>query len=235
MKIHDSYINQILEYLKGFESKTLEIEKNTSWTLQENSDYLLDKEVAVELGSTENSSVSFNLSTSEKSFNSSIQLYGNDLNTLKGRHPDYAKIIITSINVDEDETVNYKNIKRIERMKYKINLEGMMLRASTKDCSECLRISKKAIKKDINFSTMASLLMHEILALDYVNSVQIIYVVDMPEVIKFLRGYAQNVYKTIDAMNHMFDDIELDCSTCSIKEVCDEIEGLREAHHRMYS
>ena len=40
---------------------------------------------------------------------------------------------------------------------------------------------------------------------------------------------AEVITKTID---HVFKDVNMDCHTCNLKEVCDEVEGLRELHFK---
>ena len=32
------------------------------------------------------------------------------------------------------------------------------------------------------------------------------------------------------SMNHIFNNLVMDCSACNLKPVCDEVEGLRELH-----
>ena len=32
------------------------------------------------------------------------------------------------------------------------------------------------------------------------------------------------------SLNHIFDNVMFDCSTCNLKEICDEVDGLKELH-----
>ena len=43
---------------------------------------------------------------------------------------------------------------------------------------------------------------------------------------------AEKVKDVTAALNTMFDGIDMDCGSCSLNEICDEVEGLRELHRK---
>lgn len=49
-------------------------------------------------------------------------------------------------------------------------------------------------------------------------------------VYKQLLPLAEKVKDVTAALNTMFDGIDMDCGSCSLNEICDEVEGLRELH-----
>lgn len=234
MKVHDNYIKQIMKMFESRDIKECTVLDNpySNWKVVRNSDFIMDKEVGVELGSTGNTSVSINLSSSTMEIEDKIYLIGKDIDRLTVKNPYFAKVVITKIKDEKDENLIYKNIKSIQRAKFCFNLEGTMLRASNTESRECFRISKKAKKKGLNFSVLGSMLLSEIKKNDSVLNAQVYYVVGDEKLISFLKEYPEKIFKTVDAMNHMFDNIELDCASCNIKEVCDEVEGMREAHEQ---
>ena len=40
---------------------------------------------------------------------------------------------------------------------------------------------------------------------------------------------AVKIKRTTSALNHILDNV-FDCSTCNLKEICDEVEGMKELH-----
>ena len=45
-----------------------------------------------------------------------------------------------------------------------------------------------------------------------------------------LDGLAARTNKITGALNHILDDVDMDCKACEWKPVCDEVEGLKEMH-----
>lgn len=232
MKVHDVYINQILENLSMRHVKECTLLGTSNWNIQKTSDFIMDKEVGVELGATGSSSVSINLCSSTIDIEDKILLIGNEIDQLKGKHPHFARVTIVQIKDQGDDNSNYKNIKAIDRAKFGINLEGTMLRASSSENRECVRISKKAKADGMNFSVLGSAFINKLKQLDFVVNAQIFYIVGDEALVSFVMEYPEKIFKSVDAMNHMFEDIELDCASCAIKEVCDEVEGMRETHRQ---
>ena len=49
-------------------------------------------------------------------------------------------------------------------------------------------------------------------------------------IVKKLNSVAKKISQTTSALNHIFDNVMFDCSTCNLKEICDEVDGLKELH-----
>lgn len=45
-----------------------------------------------------------------------------------------------------------------------------------------------------------------------------------------LAALAETIRSTTDALNHILDDVLLDCKSCNLKPICDQVEGMRELH-----
>ena len=46
----------------------------------------------------------------------------------------------------------------------------------------------------------------------------------------FLKSEAHRCEQITDSLNNIFNGLTMDCSTCSSRELCDEIDGLRQLH-----
>jgi hypothetical protein len=40
----------------------------------------------------------------------------------------------------------------------------------------------------------------------------------------------ERIEKVTESLNHILKNIKMDCSVCGFKNVCDEVEGLKELH-----
>lgn len=232
MQIHDEYTKQIQELLSN-KGDSLDI-TNTSWKMLEKSDYLLDSETYIELGSVNDDSLSFTVCSTTIDFEDKIVLIGKDIKKLKGKVSNFSKVVFVNIKGEDNQNEMYKNIREVERIKHSLNYEGTMLRASSLESRECFRISKSAYKNKLNFSILGSELIKKFKEYDFIKSVQVYYIVDDKETISTLSQYPKKINLLTQALNHIFDDIVLDCESCAIKEICDEVDGMRDSHKQMY-
>ena len=95
-----------------------------------------------------------------------------------------------------------------------------MTRASALNMREQIRVSKNAIKSGVVFADYGQTLLREFLKFDYVKSAEIYFVTDFDEFEK-LDSVAKKISQTTSALNHIFDNVMFDCSTCNLKEICD--------------
>ncbi len=231
MKVHDKYVLEIKELLNG-NGVDAEIKNKVSWDMLQQSDYILDSDTYIELGSTTKESLSYSVCSTGINFEDKIVVIGEDIPKLKGKIPNYARIVFVSMEDSEDQNTLFKQIKDIERSKYNVNFAETMLRTSSFNGRECFRISKKAYKNKLDFSTIGSGIINELKSNEYVKNVQIYYIVNNATLISKLQSYPKKINILSEALNNMFDNIVLDCNICDIKEICDEVDGMREEHQK---
>ncbi len=232
MIIHDTYLTQIEKILKDSSvGKEVSIVKD-SWEMKKNSDYILDSETALELGSTSVKNASITLCTCEKNFQDKIIVIGNDIQKLSGKVENFAKVVMVSLESIDDENELFRRVKSASRARLGINFKGTMLKATSTESLECFRISKDAYKKGINLSIVGSALINKIKQQEGVKNVQVYYIVDNKKLSDDIINYQDKVNQATAALNHVFDGMELDCGSCAIKEVCDEVEGMRDSHKK---
>lgn len=225
MTLYDSFINQILEILpkdlKKFSYKKSALEKGDKNSI------LLMRDTAYELGGSQKPCVSTTVVSSKISFDDSIWLYGNDLTQIKQDCP-FAKIVFLEIeDIDEEEA--FDKIKELEQVRYSFCPQGFMTRASALNLREQIRVSKKVLKKGISFSDYGNTLIEQYKQNPLVKSVRIIFLTEFDKFDQLFM-ICDKIKNTTSALNHILDNLLFDCSTCNLKEICDEVEGMKELH-----
>ena len=104
-----------------------------------------------------------------------------------------------------------------------------MTRASALSMREQLRVSKKAVKSKVSFADLGNALIDEYLKNPIVKSVQVIFITEFDDFHALLM-LADKIKSTLSALNHILDNVIFDCSTCNLKPICDEVEGMKELH-----
>ncbi len=231
MKIHDTYLTQVKDIIGDLGTEVPIV--NNNWEIKKNSDYILDTDAAVELGSIMVKNANLTLCTSEMNFEDKIVVIGKDINKLSGKVNDFAKVIMVSLSEIDDEDKRFRTIKSVSRSRLGLNFKGTMLRSSSSESMECFRVSKDAYKKGLNFSIVGSALIERLKSIDEVKNVQVYYIVDNKELGEKLIEYSDKINQVTGALSHAFDGVALDCGTCAIKEICDEVDGMRDSHKKM--
>ncbi|MGN0527829.1 MAG: hypothetical protein ACI4IE_01750, partial [Eubacterium sp.] len=156
---------------------------------------------------------------------------GEDLNEISSGR-SFARISIASIDDVEDEQKAYNLIKKIEYVKYHYFPKGYMMRTSSSSFKEVVRLSKQAIADSISFEKVGNLLIGKYLGNKSVKSVKIIYVTDKNFDFSSLKKIAAKNSEVLKALNHVMNSVNFDCSSCNLKPICDEVEGMKELHFK---
>lgn len=233
MRVYDGKIDKTLSLLSALELREYGFDASVSWPQLDSSELILGSDIGLELGATNLAGAAYTMVTSNDGLVSKdqIKVIGEDIEGLMGQSVSFAKIVILKIKGLTEED-SYTKIKDLERVKFRVLPEGYMLRASTHLKRETVRISKSAIKNGLSFKIIGDLLIEAYKKNDCVENVQIIFITKNSEVIKKLEPIAEEVKAITDAMNHIFDDIEFNCGSCSFSQICDEIEGMKELHKK---
>ena len=143
----------------------------------------------------------------------------------------FARIVLLNIN-DLDDDVAYKSIKDLEYVKYEIIPKGYMIRASSFDKCEQVRVSRDAVSKGINFEIIGNAYINKLKASRHVNAARIIFITEEIPEFKELIELANKTESITKTLNHVLNDMNLNCNTCNLKPVCDEVEGMRDLHFK---
>ncbi len=224
MRLYNNLINEIKSILNG--SNVVLSENNLNVSNKNSVIFLSD--TAFELGGNQKPCVSSLAVSSDMKFSNSVHLLGNDLDKIKTDSP-FGKFVFIQIEEYENEQETFDKIKELEALRYRLSVDGFMTRASALNMREQIRVSKKAIKSGVKFGDYGNALLNEYLKFSYVKSAEIYFITDFDDFEK-LNSVAKKISQTTSALNHIFDNVMFDCSTCNLKEICDEVDGLKELH-----
>ena len=130
----------------------------------------------------------------------------------------------------EDQDKAYQRIKKLEFAKFKIIPEGYMMLSSSMDQKEQVRVSKKAVKKGLDFATVGNLMIQRYKEEFQAKHVQILFITRELPVMDQLIAQGKKVDEITNAFDHILKNIILDCDLCPLHPICDDVEELRQIH-----
>ena len=233
MDLFDGCIADVFKLLAPYSPRELEVNPASAWKDIGCNQFLLAQESAFELGASGLPSVNLTAATSSAGVIATdrIVLYGPDLPSVTGNVP-YARIALLNIDDIADDTDAYHVLKDLDFIKYDIHPEGFVIRTSSFDRREQIRVAKSAVKNGIDFTAVGNLFLNKYKAHERVKNVQLVFIcADIP-VFAELTKIAEKANNIVLALNHVLSDMNFDCNSCNMKAICDEVEGMRELHFK---
>ena len=223
MFIFDDLIKQINNLNSSYSFKSLDI-LNSEFKENPNQ-FIFSDDKAYELGASPFYGVALSLLTDYK-IDDEILLLGSDLDEIK-EDGNYARIIIA--NIDDsligEGNILYNNIRKFDYLKFRFSLDGIMVRESSYNKKESLLLSKKALKENkLNFSILGSYIIDKYKKLPFVKSVKVIFVTLKDYPYKDVLNAYDKCENIIKALDHIMNNIKMDCHSCSLKVICNEVE-----------
>lgn len=225
MDFFNSLIQDTNILLEKFPQKYFEYNQNSAWADIGYHQVILQRDTAYELNGT-----GFNLVTTQD-INDEIVIIGEDLNNIRS-DCKFARISLVQIEETADEQKAYNLIRKIEYVKYHYFPDGYMIRTSSRSHKEAVRVSKKAIKEGISFEKVGNLLINKYKENPAVKGVKVIFVTEKGVDYKTLSALAEKNNQITETLNHIMNSVNFDCSTCNLKPICDEVEGMKELHFK---
>jgi len=221
MNFFDSFIQEVKQCISVLPEQ--EFSPADPWQDLGQQQMILRRDTAFEL-----EGVGFNLVTSAEIPNS-IVLVGDDLNRIRSNRR-FARISLVQIQDDGDAQAAYDLIKKIDYVKYHIFPEGYMMRSSSRSHQEAVRISQNAIESGITFQRIGSMLIEKYQQIPAVKGISVIFVTAPDADYRRITGIAEKSHGITETLNHVMNHMEWDCSTCNLKAICDEVEGMKALH-----
>ena len=232
MELYNSLIRETKGLIDGLPAKSWAYDPKSAWTSNSSSELVLQKDAAFELGASGKGSANFVLFTSSEELvnEDKVVLIGRDLRDIHG-DCDFARIVLLRIGVldDEDEAV-YRTLKDIEFAKYHVYPQGYMVRISPESYREQVRVSKDALRRGINFKALGMNYIEAYKKDPNVLSASVIFLTDPAADYAALRAMAKKSADVTGTLTHIFEGLSTDCSVCALKDICDEVEGMKELH-----
>ena len=105
-----------------------------------------------------------------------------------------------------------------------------MIRSSSDSFREQVRVSKEAVRKGITFEQVGNSYIRQFRQNPDVKAVTMIFVTtDDPDYAE-MKTDAKKVRDITKTLSKILEGMSTDCHSCNLKEICDEVEGLKELH-----
>lgn len=231
MELYNHLINDTKERLTGA-AKVWPYDERAKWTDLGSSELVLQKDAAYELGAQGKGSANYVLFTSSTDLvnEDKVMLIGKDMPEING-NCDFARIVLLRIGVmDDDDEKVYRMLKDIEFAKYHVYPEGYMVRMSPESFREQIRVSKNALKKGISFKAVGMNYIAAYKKDPNVLNATVIFITDPAFDYAELKNMAKKAHDITGTLTHILEGLPTDCSICALKDVCEEVEGMKELH-----
>ena len=233
MELYNSLIHETQELLsKASPSRSWDVRPGGEWHELGSAELVLQKDAAYELGASGKGSANFVLFTSSADLVPSdrVLLYGPDLGEIHGA-VDFARIVLLRVGVlDDDSELVYRTLKDIEFAKYHVYPEGYMVRISPESYREQVRVSRQALRKGISFQSVGASYIRAYKKNANVLNATVIFITSPGFDYKAMRDMAKKASDVTNTLTHILEGLPTDCSVCALKDVCDEVEGMKELH-----
>lgn len=232
MELYNSLIKEIGSLLEAGTPKTWLTSEKDAWKDIGSSELVLQKDAAYELGAAGKGSANFVLFTSNAELvnEDKVVLYGADLPDIRG-NCDFARIVLLRVGVlDGEDEIVYRTLKDIEFAKYHVYPEGYMVRMSPESYREQVRVSKQALRRGVSFKSIGASYIEAYKKNVNVLNATVIFVTDPKLDYAAMQKLAKKAGDVTGTLTHILEGLPTDCSVCSLKGICDEVEGMKELH-----
>ena len=232
MKLYDNIIDATMEALKEAPVTKVPYAPGSGWKCLENSEFIMQRDAGLELGGAGEPSVNYTMvTTSDRVAEDEILIVGKDIPAIHGSTA-FARIVMlktSDLGEDTDQEKAFQAIRNLEFVRYHVFPEGYMVRVSSQSNQEQVRLSSDALKKGINFAKVGASYIAKYKEVSQVEKVRVIFITDK-NIVESLQGNADKVDKITKTLTHILDGMPTDCGHCSMKAVCDEVDGMKELH-----
>jgi len=233
MKLYDETIKEWLKILDSLQGRELDVKKGEDWKDIGNANMILRSDMAYELGGNHLPALSGMTLTADTSLvpRDEVLLYGKDLGEIHEDTP-YARLAVLRVKEDSMGEGNalYQAIRKMEYTKYHLNPEGFMMRISAASQREMVRIGKTALEKGLGFEQIGKLFLQSYHKNPQVEAVKLVFITLSDFPYEELEIYIKKAEEITKAIDHILKNLSMDCNVCSLKQICDEVEGMKELH-----
>lgn len=236
MELYNSIIEKVNTLLSSSQPKRYEYNPDKCWEDVGGNQLIMMKEAAYELGGDNKPAVNYACVTSSDGFadKDEILVYGRDLNRISGSVP-FARIAIIKTRDlagenDEDTEPLFRAIQDIDFVKYHVYPKGYMIRSSSDSFREQVRVSKEAVRRGITFEQVGNSYIRQFRKNPDILSVKLIFTTVDDADYAEMKKDAKKVRDITKTLSKILEGMATDCHSCNLREICDEVEGLKELH-----
>jgi hypothetical protein len=232
MELYNSLIGESKALLEKLPQQSWDYSARECWPANDSSELVLQKDAAYELGASGKGSANYVLFTSDETLvnRDQVILCGRDLREIKG-DCDFARVVLLRIGVlDDDDEAVYRTLRDIEFAKYHVYPKGYMVRISPESYREQVRVSKEAVRRGVSFRAIGANYIAAYKQNPNVLNATVIFLTDPAADYAALKALAKKSADVTGTLTHIFEGLPTDCSVCALKDICDEVEGMKELH-----
>lgn len=235
MELYNELIRETERLLEGKPLQSWDYDSSAAWLDAGASELVLGRDAAFELGGSGKPALHYTCVTTSSDLvdRDQVLLWGPDLRELRTDAP-YARIALLRVgdieSDDGDDTVAYNAIKDMEFVKYHVFPKGYMLRISTEDNREQVRVSRKALGEGMSFYRVGCDFIRCYRKNPNVLGVKLIFITAPDGPYEALAACGRRSTAITRTLCTILDGLPMDCSACHLKPICDEVEGMRELH-----
>ncbi len=158
-----------------------------------------------------------------------ITLVGPDFPAASASSLPFAQVLM----VGGDFSDEYDCYRDLRDATYNVRLRGFMTRVFPGRQSIWCRVSKEALAGGFSVQVLGSSLIQALKKLEFVRSVEVLFVTSSREDVEELSGPADKVLDIVEALIKMYEEMNFDCEECEYVEVCDEVVELRQIREKL--
>ena len=232
MELYNALIRAARAMIGGAPVRRWDYREDDAWADSGESELVMLRDAAFELGGSGNPSANFTCATSDEQLvpRDEILLYGKDLPQMT-EDISFARLVFLQVDevLGEDDEATFQAIRDMEFVKYHVFPKGYMVRISSESNREQVRISRDALRGGVSFRRIGASYIRAYHKNPHVKRVQIVFLTDHPAVAELAQA-AKKVDDITKTLTHILEGLPTDCGSCTLKPICDEVEGMREMH-----
>ena len=232
MNLYDPLIRECFDLLGSNAPRILPLSDNEPlWQTEDEQRLIFQRDMAYELGGNGLPAVSALAYTSQAAESDKLLLCGPDLPELRADSP-YARLTVLHIDDGDwkDDRQAYQLLRRMEYTRYHVYPQGFMMRISTSAGREPVRVSRRALREGLDFSRVGQLFLHAYHQHPQVQAATLLFITSPAFPYDLLAEKAAKMEAVTSSLDQIFNNLVMDCRSCRLKPLCDEVEGLREQH-----
>ncbi len=236
MELYNPIIRNVSEKLSALPAARFAYDEKKLWPVTKDFELVMAREGAFELGGGGKPAVSFSCVTSSPGLVNEDAVYvcGPDLSSIRADSP-YARIALLRVGDIESDDENdtdeaFRAIQEIDFVRYRVFPKGFMMRTSSEAGREQVRVAASAIREGLTFEKLGNLFISRYKQNINVLNVKMFFITDTKADFTALAKSARNVHDITMSLSKILAGLPTDCDSCNLKEICDEVEGMKELH-----
>ena len=235
MELYNSIIRRVGELTEGLQTKRFACRPSSAWQDAGAFELVMGRDAVCELGGDGKPAVNFTCVTSSPELvgEDEILVYGPDIASLPPSAP-FARVSLLrvgDIESDEDDTEQaFRAIQNMDFVKYRIFPKGYMIRTSSENHREQVRISREAVRNGISFERIGNSFLKKYKEDENILAAKVLFITAQNADYAAFLKCADQVSKITMSLTKILEGMATDCTTCQLKPICDEVEGMKELH-----